>query len=108
MWGVSMLGHQVQRDEKGAGSGVCSNLLVDIQFPENLSGIEKMGVVEDPEESRVSHVRFPCAYNRPSPGFRVSLPPRTATMNILLDIPGKQRQIQDQRQPVAVDKEHED
>jgi len=47
-------------------------LLMNIELPEDLGGVEEMGVIDN-----------------------------------LLDVPGQERQVQDQRHPVSVDKEKE-
>lgn len=66
-------------------------LLVNIELPENLRGVEQMLVLYNPV-SRVSVLSYP-----PVPSWWDSL----------LRIEGQQRQVQHKCQPVAIDEEEE-
>lgn len=67
---------------------------MDIQLPENLGGVEEMSVVDDP--ARVSLFLCHNIY-----------PPESGVEHPLLDVPAEERQVKNQRNPVAVDQEQE-
>jgi hypothetical protein len=69
-----------------------THLLVDVQLSEYLGGIQKMLVVEDPKW-QVSNMRFD---QRPEVGC-----------NSLLSVEGKERQVQNDSQPIPVNHEEE-
>jgi hypothetical protein len=67
-------------------------LLVDVEFAEDFGGVEEVGVVDDPV------VLVSAQTLRDANRFLVYA---------LLDIPCNQGQVEDQGQPVSVDKEQE-
>jgi hypothetical protein len=69
-----------------------THLLVDVQLSEYLGGIQKMLVVEDPKW-QVSNM---CLDQRPEVGC-----------NSLLSVEGKERQVQNDSQPIPVNHEEE-
>lgn len=69
-------------------------LLVDVELAEDFGSIEKMGVVNDPVVSGQSR-SMECACEG------------AAVDSLLLGVPGEQRQVENKRQPVAVDEEQE-
>jgi hypothetical protein len=70
-----------------------THLLVDVQLSENLGGIQKMLVVEDPKWQQVSNTRLD---HRPEVEY-----------NSLLSVEGKERQVQNDSQPIPVNHEEE-
>lgn len=70
---------------------ILAYLLVDVQLAEDLGGIQQVGVVDNP---------------RPKSAF-IPSPQWSQACDVLLDVVGKQRQVQDQRHPVAVNQEQE-
>lgn len=64
-------------------------LLVHVELPENLGRVKEMGVIDNP--------------TTPVSQF----PNITMESHPLLDVPAEERQVEDQREPVAVDKEQE-
>jgi hypothetical protein len=63
---------------------------VNVQLPEDLSRVEQVVLLEDPTPSQYS------------------FSDRAAqVVHVLLAVPGQQRQVQDERDPVSVDKEEE-
>lgn len=72
--------------------GCGSYLLVDVQLAEDLGSIQQVGVVDDP--------RGKSAFSNSATNRRVQ------EGNVLLDVVGYERQVQDQRYPVSVDQEH--
>ena len=70
------------------GRGGEGDLLVHVQLPENLGRVQEMLVLEDPTGcQRLGH--------------------RGLVFNLLLAVPGQERQVQDQGDPVSVDQEEE-
>lgn len=67
-----------------------TNLLMGVELPENLSGIQEMLLLVNPVQ-RVSRCT---SVAQSSP-------------HILLRVPDRERQVQHKRQPVAIDKEEE-
>lgn len=63
---------------------------VDVELAENLSGVQKVLVVKDPGIMLVNHIR-----------------PLDLMVHVLLSVVGEQRQVQDNRKPVAIDNEQE-
>ena len=75
---------------------MCStDLFVDVQFPEDLSRIEQVLVLEDPAQGQHTF----------APGMCQS--PDWCSVLLLLCVPCKQRQVQDQGNPVSIDQEQE-
>lgn len=68
-----------------------SHLLVNVELPENLSGVKEMGVVDDSEHLLVLLLRFRAL----------------KAVSILLGIVPKQRQVENEGKPVSVDQEQE-
>jgi hypothetical protein len=68
---------------------VAAYLLVNVELAENLRRIEQVGVVNNPRVRSVSCCQI------------------GNSVIVLLDIPGKERQVEDERHPVAVDEEEE-
>lgn len=66
-----------------------SYLLVNVKLAENLGGVEEMGVVDNPKVASQQTVN----------GMR------REQSSSLLDVPSKQRQVENQRQPVSVNEE---
>lgn len=75
--------------EAQLGGAIVAYLLVNIELAEDLGGVEQVSVVDDPTIQLVRR-----RYNK-----RIA--------NVLLDIPGQERQVEDQRDPVSVDEEEE-
>lgn len=71
-----------------------TNLLVDVELSEDLGGVKKMGVVDDPSDCRLE-IRGSVCGNRPP--FR--------EQSSLLDVVSEERKIENERNPVAVDEE---
>lgn len=70
-------------------------LLVHIQLAEDLCRVKQVGVVNDPIAS-TSALYYP--------SYLAKL---TGPSHVLLDVPRQQGNVEDQRQPVAVDEEQE-
>lgn len=68
---------------------IIAYLLVNVELAEDLGGVEQVSVVDDPTILLVRR-----RYNK-----RIA--------NVLLDVPGQERQVEDQRDPVSVDEEEE-
>lgn len=68
-----------------------SYLLVDVELAEDLGRIKQVGVLEDPTIKVSNRV---CAYG-------------WGKDDALLSVPGDQRQVEDEGQPVSVDEEQE-
>lgn len=66
-------------------------LLMNVQLAEDFSGVQQVDVIKDPKYVSTVGSIAPCMWH---------------WWCLLLRIPDKQRQVQDQRQPVAIDQEH--
>ena len=70
-------------------------LLVDVQLAEDLGRIQEVSVVDDSSGEAVSHA------------WTLVEQVGEGISRILLDIPAQKREVEDERQPVTVDEEHE-
>lgn len=75
--------------EEQLGGAIIAYLLVNVELAEDLGGVEQVSVVDDPTILLVRR-----RYSK-----RIA--------NVLLDVPGQERQVEDQRDPVSVDEEEE-
>ncbi len=75
-------------------------LLMDVEFSEDLGGIQQVGVVHNPARLLATRIV-------PSPELRGQGDPLAARSDVLLDVPDQQGRFSTQGQPVAVDEEQE-
>lgn len=71
------------------GGAIIAYLLVNVELAEDLGGVKQVSVVDDPTILLVRR-RY-----------------KKRIANVLLDVPGQERQVEDQRDPVSVDEEEE-
>ena len=72
-----------------------THLLVHIKLAEYLCRVQKMGIVHNPRVIKLVD------------GFGGRECDTAGRLNLLLDVPAKEGQVEDQGQPVSVDKEEE-
>ena len=77
-------------------------LLVHVQLPEDLGSVEQVLVLEDPVVILLACCSF-CQFITPL----LESMPRRIFRDVLLCVPGQERQVEDERHPVAVDQEQD-
>jgi hypothetical protein len=79
-------------------------LLVHVKLPEDLRSVEQVLVLEDPVGHIVSIHSFERQY---PPSLQIAMEVLSEQVDVLLCVPGQERQVQNERHPVAVDQEQD-